>query len=85
VYQTQTVDLTPYIYEDGGLSGISSVRLDMDLEVDSDNDGNSENDRNTQNIQITRNASRIAITFGPYDVLVNKNIRISITDDNGNT
>jgi hypothetical protein len=56
----------------------------MDLEIDSDDDGNTENDTTTQNIQIIRNPSRIAITFGPYDALVNKNVSISITDDNGN-
>ncbi len=47
VYQKQRVDLTPYIYEDGGISGIKKVMVDFDLSDDSDGDGNSQNDDDT--------------------------------------
>jgi uncharacterized repeat protein (TIGR01451 family) len=84
VYQTQSIDLTPYIYEDGGLSGISDVRIDFDLWVDSDGDGDPKNDADTENISITRTAVKIEIEFGPYDELFEKDILIAVEDDNGN-
>jgi hypothetical protein len=31
VYQQKRIDLTAYIYEDGGLSGITDVRVDFDV------------------------------------------------------
>lgn len=84
VYQMQRVDLTPYIYEDGGLSGIIDVRVDFDANTDSDGDGNSENDRDSENISIYRTPVSIEIEFGAYDTLFTRNIVIALTDDNGN-
>lgn len=84
VYQSQLVDLTPYIYEDGGFAGIESVRVDFFLDQDSDGDGNTRNDTDTQNIEVQKSASRIAIKFGPYDRIFEKNILIAVEDDNGN-
>ncbi len=85
VYQNQSVDLTPYIYEDGGISWISQVEIDMDLMVDSDNDWNSTNDNDSDWVSVSQNASRIILNFGPFDELLNKEIQIRLTDDNGNT
>ena len=84
VYQSQIVDLTPYIYEDGWFAGIAEVRVDFDLTLDSDSDGDSTNDEDSENISITHTAARIAIEFGPYDELFTKNIQIILIDDNGN-
>lgn len=84
VYQSYDFDLTPYVYEDGGLSGISDIRVDLDLEVDSDDDGNSRNDDDTENISIIQTPARIGITFGPYDELFTRQISLAIEDDNGN-
>ena len=84
VYQSQKIDLTPYIYEDWGLGGISDVRIDFDLWVDSDGDGDAKNDADSENIIITKNAVKIEIEFGPYDELFEKNILIALEDDNGN-
>ncbi len=84
VYQSQIVDLTPYIYEDGWLGGIRDVRVDFDLTVDSDGDGNSKNDADRKGINIIQTAARIAIEFGPYDILFKKKILIALVDDNGN-
>jgi len=84
VYQKQTVDLTPYIYEDGGLGGISDVRVDFDLDIDLDGDGNTRNDANTGAINIQKSSIKIAIEFGEYDSIFTKNIIIALVDDNGN-
>jgi uncharacterized repeat protein (TIGR01451 family) len=84
VYQQQLVDLTPYIYEDGGLSGIANVRVDFDLTTDSDGDGNAKNDADTDKISITKTPARITLLFGPYDSIFEKPINIILIDDNGN-
>jgi uncharacterized repeat protein (TIGR01451 family) len=84
VYQNQKIDLTPYVYEDGGISGISDVRIDFDLWVDSDGDGNTKNDADSEKITITKTAAKIEIEFGPYDTLFEKDILIALEDDNGN-
>jgi uncharacterized repeat protein (TIGR01451 family) len=84
VYQKHKIDLTPYIYEDGGLSGISELRIDFDLGIDSDGDGNPKNDADSENITITKTAAKIEIEFGPYDELFERDILIALEDDNGN-
>ncbi len=84
VYQSQEVDLTPYIYEDSGLSGISDVWVDFDLLTDNDEDGNPANDRDDENIIISQTATKISIEFGPYDSIFERDIIIALTDDNGN-
>jgi len=84
VYQQQTVDFTPYVYEDGGLSWISDVRIDFDTSVDSDGDGDTKNDRDTDNITIYKTPIRLEVDFGAYDYLFEQNILIALTDDNGN-
>lgn len=84
VYQQQLVDLTPYIYEDGGLSGIANVRIDFDLTTDSDGDGDAKNDADTDKILITKTAARITVLFGTYDDIFEKTINILLIDDNGN-
>lgn len=84
VYQKQKIDLTPYIYEDGGLWWIAEVRVDFDLAVDSDGDGDTQNDADSENISITKTPIKIEIEFGAYDELFEKNIMIALIDDNGN-
>jgi hypothetical protein len=84
VYQQKRIDLTAYIYEDGGLSGITDVRVDFDVWLDSDGDGNPRNDGDTKNMTINRTPAAISIDFGPYDTIFNKSIVIAIEDDNGN-
>jgi len=84
VYQSQEVDLTPYIYEDSGLAGISDVWVDFDLLTDSDEDGNTRNDRDTDNISIMQSLTNITIEFGPYESLFERDIVIALSDDNGN-
>ena len=85
VYQEYDFDLTPYIYEDGGLSGISEVSLDMDLEVDSDGDGDLGNDIDNTNLSIRQTAAEIVLTFGPYDELFTREVSLAVTDNNDNT
>jgi hypothetical protein len=63
VYQKETVDLTPYIYEDSSIRNIASVSVDFDLEIDSDNDGNPKNDVDTDKINIVQSATKIEIEF----------------------
>lgn len=84
VYQREVVDLTPYIYEDGGLSGIGEVRVDFDLSNDLDGDGNPKNDADTENIEILRTPAKIEIAFGAYEELFEKEISIALVDTNGN-
>lgn len=84
VYQSQEVDLTPYIYEDSGLSGISDVWIDFDLTLDNDEDSDATNDVDTENIRITQTAVKIAIEFGPYDRIFSRDIMLYLQDDNGN-
>jgi len=84
VYQTQTVDLTPYIYEDGGLAWISDIKVDFDLSLDSDGDGDPKNDRDIDGIDIEKTAISIKISFWPYDSIFEKDINLLLEDDNGN-
>lgn len=84
MYQSQEVDLTPYIYEDSGLEGISDVWVDFDLQSDSDGDGNPQNDRDTENISITQTLTEISIEFGSYDTIFERDIIIALSDDNEN-
>jgi len=85
VYQKETVDLTPYIYEDSSIRNIASVSVDFDLEIDSDNDGNPKNDVDTDKINIVQSATKIEIEFWEFDTLFTKRIGISLVDTNGNT
>ena len=85
VYQQREIDLTPYIYEDGWVGNISDIWVDFDLETDSDNDGNPKNDRDTDKIEIQKTLNKIAISFGIYEELFEKKIRIGLEDKNGNT
>jgi len=84
VYQSQEIDLTPYIYEDSGLSGISDVWVDFDLTRDSDEDWDMTNDADSENINITQSAVKITIEFGPYDSIFSRDIMLYLQDDNGN-
>jgi len=84
VYQRETVDITPYIYEDWGLSGIVDVRIDDDTSVDTNGDSDPKNDRDTAGINIVRTPAKIEIEFGPFDYLIDKTILVALTDDNGN-
>lgn len=84
VYQQQEVDLSPYIYEDSGLSGISDVWVDFDLSQDSDGDGNPANDIDADNVFITKTSASISLRFWPYDDIFEKDISISLMDDNNN-
>jgi len=84
VYQREVVDITPFIYEDGWLSGIIDVRVDDDTSIDSNGDSNPINDRDTSGINIIKTPTKIEIEFWPYDYLVNKTILIALIDDNGN-
>jgi len=84
VYQKQTVDLTPYIYEDSGVENIKDVSVDFDLKKDSNGDGILDNDVDTNGISIIKNPASVKIQFGPYDSLFEKKIRITLKDENGN-
>jgi len=84
VYQEQDVDLTPYIYEDSWFSGISDVWVDFDLATDSDWDGDASNDDDSENLFITQTSARISLRFGPFDEIFEKDITISLKDDNDN-
>jgi len=84
VYQTREIDMTEAIYENGWIENISDIWVDLDLQVDSDNDGNAINDRDTDKISIKKTLNEISITFGPYEELFTKRIRISAEDNNGN-
>lgn len=80
VYQAQEVDFTPYIYEDSGISNIDIVRIDFDttsellLESGSDR----------AEVTLRRTPARIAYNFGPFDVLMDTEIRLTLSDSNGN-
>ena len=45
VYKERVFDLTPYIYDDTGIRGITEMYIDTDLEVDSDGNGDPADDR----------------------------------------
>ncbi len=84
VYQTHTINMTPYIYEDGGLWGIEKFWLDADLTQDSDGDGDPRNDFDEENISVSLSPARIEITFGPYEELFEKQVALLALDNNGN-
>jgi len=84
VYQKKVFDFTPYIYEDSGIENISDVRIDFDLWVDSDGDGDLRNDADIENITILQTPTTIQAEFGKYEELFEKQIRVSLTDENGN-
>jgi len=84
VYQTREIDMTEAIYENGWTENISDIWVDLDLQTDSDNDGNAINDRDTDKVSIKKTLNEISITFGPYEELFTKRIRISAEDNNGN-
>ena len=84
VYQTKTIDMTEYVYEDGGVKNIADIWVDFDLTFDSDEDGNTLNDRDIDKIEIEKTLNTLDISFGPYEELFTKNIRISVEDKNGN-
>ncbi len=84
VYQEQTLNLTPYIYEDGGISDITRVWIDTDLAKDSDEDGNTQNDDDRDRVAISLSPAKIGLTFGPYEELFERNVKIFVEDNNGN-
>jgi hypothetical protein len=54
------------------------------LDLDSDGDGDATNDVSSENIVITKTPVKISIRFGPYDTIFERDIVISLKDDNGN-
>lgn len=80
VYQAQEVDFTPYIYEDSGIQNIDIVRIDFD--INSQIILESGSDR--AEAVLRKTPSRIAYNFGPFDTLMDIQIRLTLTDMNGN-
>lgn len=84
VYQKQTIDLTPYIYEDSWIQNIKDVFIDFDLSFDNNWDWNSKNDRDTNKINIIKNYNSIKVEFWEFQKLISKKIWIWISDNNWN-
>jgi len=80
VYQVQEVDFTPYIYEDSGIQNIDIVRIDFD--IDSEIVRESWSDR--ANVVLRRTPSRIAYDFRAFEELMDIQIRLTLSDSNGN-
>ncbi|PID86452.1 hypothetical protein CSB08_00530 [Candidatus Gracilibacteria bacterium] len=88
IFQEKEIDLTPFIFENGGIKNIKDVFIDFDLSSDNSNDGKPKNDRDNDNpnnnIVVNRNEVEIKIKFGPYDKIVDKKIGITLVDENDN-
>lgn len=85
MYQTQTIDMGPYIHD---ISGVASAWIDADLGVDSDGDKNTSNDKDSNNPNSTfhiKGDGAYKFTFGPFDSLFTKTIRLFASDTAGNT
>ena len=84
VYQKKIINLTPYIYENLGITNIVDVQVDFDLQADNNSDGDTRNDRDLEHIRIIQNPINISIEFGEYQEIFERKIRISLVDRNGN-
>jgi len=94
VYRKDTIDLTDFIFEDSGSENIEDIYFDFDLSKDSDGDGNTINDRDyaldgtgnkgASEFMIIKEWRKIFLNIGPFDTLVNKQIRMYVVDKNGN-
>lgn len=80
VYQAQEVDFTPYIYEDSGIQNIDIVRIDFDTSSEITLESGSDR---TEAV-LRKTSSRISYNFGPFDALMDTQIRLTLTDTNGN-
>lgn len=77
VYQKQTYNFTPYLYD---TTWYSDFYIDFDLNKDSDSDWDATNDRDTkeENVQVT--TKTVKVDFGPYDEVFTKDIGITLKD-----
>ncbi len=91
-------DFTSSIYENSGIWNIEELYVDFDLDEDSDGDGITDNDNdnlennvnpiiniNLENTgSIIKEKDKIALEFGPYDDVEERQIRIMAKDNNNN-
>ena len=85
VYQFKTIDLTEAVYENSGFGSIDSVDIDFDLEIDSSWDWDPKNDNDVDWVELLPLSSwKLRVKFWEFDELIQKEIWITLTDDNGN-
>ncbi|MCP4523251.1 MAG: hypothetical protein GY828_03460, partial [Candidatus Gracilibacteria bacterium] len=84
VYQKQNIDLTDFIFDEGGIKGLKKIEIDMDLQKDSNGDGDTKNDSDIPESNIKKTLIQLGIEIGPFDTLRNDSIGISFTDSNNN-
>ncbi len=77
VYQKQTYNFTPYLYDS---TGYSDFYVDLDLTKDSDSDWNTKNDRDTKEEDTQVTTKTVKVDFGPFEEVVTKNIWITVKD-----
>jgi hypothetical protein len=85
VYQTQKLNLVPYVVD---ISGVSNIWIDSDLTKDTDGDGDTKNDKDSLDPNtiygIKKGNTLYDLNIGPFDTLSMKKIRLFAEDSNKN-
>ncbi|MBP9812037.1 hypothetical protein KBC86_01535, partial [Candidatus Gracilibacteria bacterium] len=85
VYQTQILNLKPYIED---ISGVDNVWVDMDLTKDTNGDGDVTNDKDSLDPSTAFGAKKGStiyhLNIGPFDTLFTKKVRLFAEDGVGN-
>lgn len=91
VYQKKQIDLSDYIFEDSWFKNIKDISIDFDLSKDTSWDWNTLNDKDyyiwktNSNINIKLENNKVLFDVWPFNELINKRVRIYVTDTNDNT
>jgi hypothetical protein len=86
VYQKKTFSLLDYIYEDSWIDNIKDIYIDFDLKTDNDGDWNPKNDNDSSSMStlVISKWEDITLEVWTFDILMNKEISVIITDSNWN-
>lgn len=87
VYQNIELDITDNIFENTWIEWLDEVYIDFDLETDSSWDWDNKNDNDSDSldtINIELDDEKVLLQFGKFDSLFEKEIGITLLDNNGN-